>query len=58
MFHLILLILFIACAFALVWYGLQALPLPAPIKVLIQVVLGLIALLILWQATNGLGELR
>mgnify|MGYP001567935375 CR=1 FL=1 len=54
MFHLIMLILFIACAFALVWYGLQALPLPAPIKVLVQVVLGLIALIILYQATSGL----
>ena len=54
MIHLILLLLFIGCAVALIWWGINSLAIPQPIKVIILCVLGLVALLVLWQATSGL----
>lgn len=54
MIHLLLMLLFIGCAVALVFWGFTRLPIPEPIKTLLLVFVGLVALVLIWQATQGL----
>jgi Na+/glutamate symporter len=53
--------LFIILAVAsLIWWGINALPLPPTVKVVVQVIVGLICLVFLWNlfAGGGAGSLR
>lgn len=54
MIHLLLMLLFIGCACALVCWGFTRLAIPEPIKTLLLVFVGLVALVLIWQATQGL----
>jgi hypothetical protein len=54
MIHTMILILIILAAFSLLWWGINALSLPQPIKVVVLVILGLIALLFIYNMfANG-----
>jgi hypothetical protein len=46
-------LVFIMAAIALVWWGAELLPLPPPVRVFLIVVLGLIALVLIYRALMG-----
>lgn len=49
----LILLVFIMAALALVWWGAQKLPLPPPVRVFLIIVLGLVALVLLYRALMG-----
>jgi hypothetical protein len=55
MFNTLILLLIILAAFSLVWWGINALPMPQQLKVIILVILGLIALAFIWNQFAGGG---
>jgi hypothetical protein len=57
MFTQLILILIILAAFALVYWGVQQLTLPQPMKVLILVIIGLVGLAMIYNFVGG-GHIR
>jgi hypothetical protein len=55
MFTTLILVLILLAAFALVWWGISSLTIPQPVKIVILVILGLIALAIIYNAVAGGG---
>lgn len=55
MFTTLILVLILLAAFALVWWGVSTLTIPQPVKTVILVILGLIALAIIYNAVAGGG---
>jgi hypothetical protein len=55
MFTTLILVLILLAAFALVWWGVSSLAIPQPVKTVILVILGLIALAIIYNAVAGGG---
>jgi hypothetical protein len=55
MFTTLILALILLAAFALVWWGISSLTLPQPVKVVILVILGLLALAAIWNFISGGG---
>ena len=55
MFTTLILVLILIAAFSLVWWGVSSLALPQPVKVVILVVLGLIALAVIYNFVAGGG---
>lgn len=53
MFTTLILALIILAAFSLVWWGVSQLGLPQPVKVVILVILGLIALAFIYNSIGG-----
>lgn len=53
MFTTLILILVLLAAFALVWWGVSRLTLPEPVKTVILVILGLVALAIIYNSVAG-----
>lgn len=49
----LILVLIILAAFSLVWWGVNSLTLPQPVKVVVLVILGLIALLFIYNSIGG-----
>jgi hypothetical protein len=56
MFTTLILVLILLAAFALVWWGVSSLAIPQPVKTVILVILGLVALAIIYNsvASGGL----
>ena len=46
-------VLFILAAFSLLWWGIGRMAVPEPIKTIVLVVFGLVALWFLWTLTIG-----
>lgn len=55
MFTTLILALILIAAFALVWWGISQLTLPQPVKVVLLVILGLIALAVIYNTVAGGG---
>ena len=55
MFTTLILVLILLGAFALVWWGVNRMAVPEPIKTIVLVILGLIALAIIYNAVAGGG---
>lgn len=53
MFTTLILILVLLASFALIWWGVSRLTLPEPIKTVILVILGLIALALIYNSVAG-----
>jgi hypothetical protein len=53
MIHTMILVLIILAAFSLLWWGINQLALPQPIKVVVLVILGLIGLLFIYNMFAG-----
>jgi hypothetical protein len=51
----VVLIFIILAAFALVWWGVQRLAIPEPIKTVVLVILGLVALVLIYNFIAGGG---
>lgn len=49
----LILILILLAAFSLVWWGVGRLTLPEPIKTIVLVLMGLVALLFIYQVAVG-----
>lgn len=49
------LIFIVLAAFALVWWGIQRLAIPEPIKTVVLVILGLVALVMIYNFVAGGG---
>lgn len=49
----LMLVLIILAAFALVWWGVGRLTLPEPVKTVVLVIMGLLALLFIYQLVVG-----
>lgn len=62
MFTSLILVIIILAAFSLIWWGINSLTLPQPVKVVILVAIGLIMLAIIYNAVASggfhLGTLR
>ena len=52
---LLLTLIILAAIIAIVWYILSRLPLPEPIRIVIEVVIALIAIIVLLQLAPGVG---
>lgn len=48
----LLMLLFVACAVGLLWWGFTRIPIPEPFKTVLLVVVGLIALFMLYQVVS------
>jgi hypothetical protein len=57
MFVTLIVVLLILAAFSLVWWGVNAMALPAQVKVPVLVILGLVALWIIYQFVVGGGHM-
>jgi hypothetical protein len=57
MFATLLLVLIVLAAFSLIWWGIGQLALPAPVKTVVLVILGLIALAFIYHVLVGGGEI-
>jgi hypothetical protein len=55
MFTTLVLVLVLLAAFALVWWGVGRMTLPEPVKTVILVILGLVALAVIYQSVAGGG---
>ena len=55
MFTTAILVLILLAAFALIWWGVGRMAVPEPIKTIVLVILGLIALGIIYNAVAGGG---
>ena len=55
MIHTLILLFIIIAVFALVYWGLTQLPMPLVVKIVIIVVMGLFALLFIYQSVAGGG---
>lgn len=55
MFTTLILVLILLAAFALVWWGVSSLAIPQPVKTVILVILGLVALAIIYNSVAGGG---
>jgi divalent metal cation (Fe/Co/Zn/Cd) transporter len=53
MFHALVVLLILLAAFALIWWGISRLALPEPIKTVVLVIIGLIALVFIYQLVGG-----
>ena len=53
----LIVVLLVLAGFALVWWGINALTLPQPVKVVVLVILGLVMLAIVYQYVVGGGHL-
>ena len=51
----ILLLLILLAAFSLVWWGVNRMAVPEPIKTIVLVILGLLALLFIYNMVSGGG---
>jgi heme A synthase len=56
--HTLILLFIIVAAFALVYWGMTALPLPPVVRTVIIVVMGLIALVFIYNMFSGSGSLN
>ena len=55
MFTTLILAIILLAGFALVWWGISQLTLPQPVKIVILVILGLLALAFIYNAVSGGG---
>lgn len=55
MFTTLILAIILLAAFALVWWGVSQLTLPQPVKIVILVILGLLALAFIYNSVAGGG---
>lgn len=55
LFMLVIELLFLCAFFYIVWWGLNRIAVPEPFKTIVLVILGLIALYVLWQIVVGSG---
>jgi hypothetical protein len=53
MFTTLVLILILLAAFSLVWWGVSRMAVPEPIKTIVLVIMGLVALLFIYQIVIG-----
>jgi hypothetical protein len=53
MFTTIILVLIILAAFSLVWWGINSMAIPQPVKTVVLVILGLVALAIIYNFVAG-----
>jgi hypothetical protein len=51
----ILLLLILLAAFSLIWWGVNRIAVPEPIKTIVLVILGLLALLVIYDLVAGNG---
>lgn len=55
MFTTLILLIIVIAAFSLIWWGVNSLTLPQPVKVVLLVCLGLLALAFIYNAVAGGG---